>query len=299
MSGGTRNDTGEIELLEELGELRRNGSAFGVTGATGPQGATGPRGSTGATGPSSVGPTGPAGTPSFIPGPTGSTGPIGPGGPSGGPTGPTGAIGPSGGPAGPTGTGGPTGPTGPVSFVPGPTGTAGPTGPQGATGPTGAGPTGPTGAGSAGSTGPTGPAAASYAYNWTTNSGAILPTTSLTGATGMSNTITCTTTGKVAVRVTGVIENFDTGTVHSLSLFIGINGSVVTGIDTVRVPVKIGGTNGSTTFAGVFALDKLATPHVLSTGIATTIDVLTQADVNGTIGITAAGLQLELQERAT
>lgn len=146
----------------------------------------------GPTGPASglTGPTGPQGMASL----TGATGY----------TGPTGALGT--GPTGATGVGAFTGPRG----MTGPLGDAGPTGSTGATGPQGTGPTGFTGmTGDFGPTGPTGPQGTLSGTRYLYQSLA----TPITGigvsavAFGLAAPYTPSSTGRVMVWISGMVQN--------------------------------------------------------------------------------------------
>jgi hypothetical protein len=151
---------------------------------------------------------------SAISGATGVTGPTGP-------TGPQGATGIS-----VTGATGPTGPSGPI----GATGLTGPTGGQGATGvtgPTGAnGPTGPTG--SQGATGVTGTGAIKQVVQTVKKDVFTTSTTSYIDITGMSASITPTSSSNKILIEIAINLGGTNGTYHCY-LRLMKNGSALTG----------------------------------------------------------------------
>jgi hypothetical protein len=216
---GATGATGAFGLTGATGATGAPGTPGGATGSTGATGATGPQGATGAASiiPGATGATGPQGTPGGATGATGATGPQGiPGtfagqgatGATGvGATGATGAPGTPGGATGATGATGLTGATGiPGTFAgqgatgatglgaTGAIGASGATGATGATGPQGATGAASTAAGATGATGPQGATGAASIIPGATGATGPQGATGVTGATGVSLTVTDTET---------------------------------------------------------------------------------------------------------
>lgn len=161
------------------------------------------------------------------------------------------------------------------------------------TGPTGAASsvTGPTGA-----VGPTGANASTPAYVFTQNGSVINVAASNTVV--LSKAMTPTVTGKVTVRLTGIVENTDSSATHSLFVSLGTAAAgIISSYNALRVPVKISATNGSATVAMVEAFDMdLLNPTTLPLS-AQTIQVTMRADAGSVLTFPLVALEFEAQER--
>jgi hypothetical protein len=123
-------------------------------------------------------------------------------------------------------------------------------------------------------------------------------------AIGASVSVTPGLTGKLKVRVTGVVENNDSsGAAHPFTLSVNsgasAGGAALFTQDVIR-PVGAAAPNPRTaTTALVVDLDKLSPPTVFPVGTAVQINAIVLGSASATLTIAAAGLQLEVEEALT
>lgn len=132
------------------------------------------------------------------------------------------------------------------------------------------------------------------AYIWEDNAAVVNPTIA---GVSISPTITPTVSGKLTVRVSGVVENTDTTLTHTLTL--SITGTL--GLDYVQgLPLQVPHSlapGGSTAFSLIVALDKLPVPYAPPLNAAITFNVDFSADDDTHLTIPAHSVQIEVEER--
>ena len=200
----------------------------------------------------------------------------------------------SGGATGGTGSTGPTGATGASGT--GPTGSTGATGASGSTG--GTGPTGATGGtGATGHTGATGATSVAGVRAFGTNGAPV----NLTNAPQIaaSATFTSTTSGKITVYVSGVMDNADsTAAVRPYVLTLSKGVTATPAIFTLPQITLIDPTaaNQANSFAAVVPLDLLSAPTTFPVGSPAQINVVLTGDSSGQLTTPTGGVQLYIEE---
>lgn len=132
------------------------------------------------------------------------------------------------------------------------------------------------------------------AYVWEDNA-STLPVT--IAGVSISPTITPEVSGKLTVRVTGIMQSTDSAATHTMTM--SITGTL--GLDYVSgtaqaVPREVG-VPGNTAFAMNVALDKLPVPFLPPVGTPITFNVNFSADDDTHVSILAHSVQVEVQER--
>lgn len=134
---------------------------------------------------------------------------------------------------------------------------------------------------------------------YATNAAPVLPGAAI--AIGASVTVTPGLTGKLKVRISGVIENNDSSAAtHPFTLSVN-TGAAAAGaqLATQDVLHPVGSTSpGTDCFAFVVDLDKLATPFVATVGTPIQINANVLGSGSAALNIAAGGLQLEVEEAA-
>ena len=121
-----------------------------------------------------------------------------------------------------------------------------------------------------------------------------------TATIAASVTLTPVLTGRLAVRLTGVVNSTDTVNPHNFTISIS-HGASATPADyttnsTYVVTQVLEGFGDAEPFAVVVDLDKLAAPVVAPVGSPFQVNACFTADANGSVEILAHGLQLEVTE---
>lgn len=132
---------------------------------------------------------------------------------------------------------------------------------------------------------------------WATNAAPVAPA----AAAAIASTVTVTPgiTGKMKVRISGVVENTDSsGTQHpfTLSVNTGASASGASLITQTTLHPLGAVAPGTATFALVVDLDKLAAPSVFPVGTPVQINAVVVGDGSGDLTIATGGCQLEVEE---
>lgn len=111
-------------------------------------------------------------------------------------------------------------------------------------------------------------------------------------------TFTPTTSGKMTVFVTGVVDNADsTSTARDLIITLSVAGATTPAIFTQGTYTSTGGPAKTEAFAISVPLDLLAAPTTFGIGVASRINVVVATnDSSSQLTIPAGGLQLTVQE---
>jgi hypothetical protein len=131
------------------------------------------------------------------------------------------------------------------------------------------------------------------------NAAPVLPGAAV--AIGASVTVTPGLTGKLKVRISGVVENNDsTAATHPFTLSVNTGaaagGAALFTQDVIR-PIGAANPNpGTATIALVVDLDKLAVPFVAPVGVALQVNAVVLGSASAALNIAALGLQLEVEE---
>jgi len=137
---------------------------------------------------------------------------------------------------------------------------------------------------------------------FSTNAAPVAPGAAV--AIGASVTVTPGITGKMKVRITGVVENNDSsGSAHPFTLSVNTGaaagGAALFTQDVIRPTGAANPNPGTQTTALVVDLDKLAVPFVAPVGVALQINAIVLGSASNTLNIAAGGLQLEVEEALT
>jgi hypothetical protein len=141
----------------------------------------------------------------------------------------------------------------------------------------------------------------SLARAFSTNAAPVLPGAAI--AIGTSATLTPGVTGRLKVRISGVIENNDSSAAahpFTLSINTGLTaGTTGTQLFTQDVMRPVGAANpnpGTDCFSLVVDLDKLAVPFIAPPGTPIQINANVLGSASASLNIAAGGLQLEVEE---
>jgi hypothetical protein len=120
-------------------------------------------------------------------------------------------------------------------------------------------------------------------------------------AIGATVTVTPGISGRLKVRISGVVENNDSsGTVHPFTLSVNTGASAAGAAlftqDVIRPVGAANPTPGTATTALVVDLDKLAVPFLAPVGVPVQINAIVLGSASAALNIAALGLQLEVEE---
>lgn len=138
------------------------------------------------------------------------------------------------------------------------------------------------------------------AHAWAQTVGDVAVSAAL--AIALSKSITPISTGKIAVRVTGVVQNTDSAAIKSFTVGI-TTGTVGTGTARYsqlaqQIEVGSGGNPEGEAFCVNCQLDQLAAPFIALLGVPVQINATVIGSATGVV-VPSGGLQLDLQEMNT